>query len=104
MDEQPAKPMKKAHRNLFHKMGKGLEKLEQKLGVPSPNLPHGYASTGDLSAISRQSEYDEEDDEQDAVSLQYHANDPASTPRAVLRHKRGMPTVREVNDDDLHAI
>ena len=88
MDDELPKPMKKTHRNLLHKMGKKLEKFEQKLGVPSPNLSHGYVSTSDLSSRSQRSEYD--DEEHDTVSLQYHAHGHSDSPKAVRRHKPGI--------------
>jgi hypothetical protein len=90
MDNETPKPMRRAHRNIFHKVGRQLEKFEQSLVASSPSasrgsvvslnqLPDGYYRKG--------SEDNEEDG--DTISLQYLPDHNSRNPTATPRQKHG---------------
>lgn len=82
MSNQTPKPMKKVHRNIFHKVGK---KLEQTLVVPSSNLSRQFDSTSDLSTHSYRHE-----DQDDSLSLQYFPQTQTDSPRIESHPKTGI--------------
>jgi hypothetical protein len=89
MDSEAPKPMKKARRNILHKVGRKLEKFEQSFGIQTPTLSHGSGSSlSDLSSNRNYRDSQNNDEEEDTVSLQY--NPHSESPKAVLSHTHSI--------------
>ncbi|CAF3573701.1 unnamed protein product [Adineta steineri] len=92
MEGETPKPMKKLHRNIFHKVGKKLEKFEQSLSVSSSHLHHGAGSSSDLSSNYHHTISENSEEQDDNISLQYTPQSHSDSPKAVLRHNKADRT------------
>lgn len=90
MDNQAPKPMKKVNRNIFHKVGRRLEKFEQSLVIPSPNLSHGFASSSDISTNSYPDTPESKGDQYDSRSLQNFSYTHTDSPKSIHHHRHGI--------------
>jgi hypothetical protein len=92
MDNETPRPMKKVHRNIFHKVGKKLGKLEQNIGISSsPSLSDDSRSSFNNTPTNYRHSHSENNEEQDdSISLQYFPNLHSESPKAILRHKHGL--------------
>ena len=88
--------MRKVRRNLFHKVGRKLEKFEQSLTMPNQR---GSVVSLDDFAESDNRQYSEQED---SVSLQYIAQRDSDTPKAVFRQNHEARFVRPHSSATLH--
>ena len=89
MEDRPPKPMKKANRNIFKKVGKKLGDFDKRLGLSSPNLAHG--SVQSLNTLS-DSYYEDEPHRDDTVSLHSMSQQEQESPQEVRRHRKKAST------------
>ncbi|CAF0831405.1 unnamed protein product [Rotaria sordida] len=102
MANETPRPMKKFNRNIFHKVGKKLEKLEQSL-VVTPNLSsRSQLSLNDLSSNypSQDSEHNEGRD--DNVSILSVPHTHKTSAQAMFPHQHSDPMSRSHSAAVLH--
>jgi len=87
MDSSTPKPMKKVHRNIFRRVGK---KLEENLGVSSSSLSDSFGSSSEMSTSYHNHSSENNQEQDDTISLQYFHRTNSDSPKAVLRNKHGI--------------
>ncbi|CAF2552995.1 unnamed protein product [Rotaria sp. Silwood2] len=103
MANETPRPMKKVHSNIFRKVGKQLEKLEQSFVNASPSLSgHSQSQLNDVSSSDHLThpKYSEEQD--DNVSIQSLPHPRSKPPQAMLHHQHSNQMNRSRSAAVLH--
>lgn len=90
MNQETPKPMRRARRDIFHRVGKSLEKLEQSFSQSSLHQSHDSLSSFNGSSRHDHSNPFEEDD----VSFQSSHASSIESPTVTVNHRRGMRLIR----------
>jgi hypothetical protein len=89
MDNPTPRTMRRVHRNIFKRLGESLGKLEQNISQSSSNLS-SRGSQSSFNSVSENNHLEDDQTQDDSVSLKYYPNSASESPKAILNHRHGI--------------